>query len=190
MLPKYRSMGFKIESYPIVFHMTVPKTNKIIPSELPINLQDLQIVDRRQVPADCITEYDSTICTFSRSTFLRHFFARCFKVLVAMVHGNVIGYGAIVEFPHAYAIGPLYADDDVTARHLLQRLVDAIPAGRQVCLHLLQEHSAAEELFKELGFGITNTEASYMGRQVFTKNAYHVPKHKVYCLCDSEVTIV
>ena len=110
------------------------------------------VVRLSTVPFAEIAAYDRTCFPAQRAEFLRHWIARPDSAAFAVVSGGAVrGYGVIRRSVDGHKIGPLFADNAIIARQLLQALWATAP-GSRVCIDIpdATANLAAESLVRPL----------------------------------------
>ena len=77
-----------------------------------------------------------------------------------------------------YSLSPLLADNPLVSRLIAGHLVQMIPDGKKLEILVYKDNPDAMKLAKDLGLP-DETQPHY---QMFTKERFIVPVHKVYCL--------
>ena len=123
------------------------------------------IVPLVQVDWLTLLRYDSAIFLCERGIFLKHWIQQSGSTALALVEGDTLqGYGVIRPCREGYKIGPLFADDNATARHILNALMAHIPLGTQVQIDIAAHHEGARQMTQSLGFQpVFETARMYIG---------------------------
>ena len=101
------------------------------------------LVDLDTIPFAQIASYDHDVFEADRSRFLRSWIAQPNAVRLGVVRdGKLAGWGLLRECADGYKIGPLLADDGVTAERLLDGLLAAVP-GDSVFFDVPEPNDAA-----------------------------------------------
>ncbi|WP_425429146.1 GNAT family N-acetyltransferase [Azospirillum thermophilum] len=107
--------------------------------------------DARTVPFDRLLALDSALFPAPRPGFLANWIALPgTTALAALRDGGLAGFGVIRPCHSGHKIGPLYADDDATARDLLLALAEQAGEG-PVYLDVPEVNAPAVRLAEELG---------------------------------------
>jgi GNAT superfamily N-acetyltransferase len=108
-------------------------------------------VDAAALPFAAIAAYDRKCFPAPRDAFLRAWLTHPGHVARAVVKdGAIAGYGVVRPCPAGAKIGPLFADDEATARTLFAALANAAPPG-PVFLDVAEPHRAAVAMAESAG---------------------------------------
>ena len=92
------------------------------------------LVDLDSVPFDRIAAYDRAVFEANRSRFLRTWIAQPDATRLGVVRdGELAGWALIRRCVDGHKIGPLFADDEATAKRLLDGVMASVP-GESVYL--------------------------------------------------------
>lgn len=109
------------------------------------------LTELSSAPFDLVTAYDRRHFGFQRETFLRRWIVpQEGLALGAVVDGRLTGYGVVRACQTGYKIGPLFADDAVTAATLFDALSDRA-AGQAIFLDVPENNPAALQLAASRG---------------------------------------
>jgi len=113
---------------------------------------DAAVLPLNKIAWDRLAAYDAAVSGIARPDFMRRWLNVSGGKGFAVLHrdGSVAGYGFARPCRSGYKIGPLYADDPASARHLLDTLLAEI-AGAPVALDVPEPNPAALELVGERG---------------------------------------
>jgi len=91
-----------------------------------------------------VLQYDAALFPAERTTFVRHWIKQTASVALGLMDSDELrGYGVIRPCQVGYKVGPLFADDAETARHLLNALMGRIPHCEQVQIDMATDHIEA-----------------------------------------------
>jgi hypothetical protein len=111
----------------------------------------VRLVDARSVPFDKLAAYDRRFFPEPRDSFLAPWITIPERAaLVAMLDGEIAGFGVIRAAVAASRIGPLYAGSTATAAALITALADTMP-GRPVAIDMPDFNVAGTSLAGQLG---------------------------------------
>ncbi len=120
--------------------------------DLPPLDEDEQLVNLWQNFPDEIIEYDSQHFFAPRTEFLYQWFLPMSTVIYGFMRkGIVAGYGVVRTCVRGYKIGPLFADDEKAARHILKGLTNGLPDFLPVYLDVPEINEPAMKIAKECG---------------------------------------
>ncbi|MCX8521213.1 MAG: GNAT family N-acetyltransferase [Rhodoferax sp.] len=123
------------------------------------------MVPLAQVDWHTLLRYDSSVYPCERARFLQHWIQQRGSIALAYMPGaSLQGFGVIRPCRVGYKIGPLFADDGSSARHILNALLASIGPGTQVQIDITSQHEQARELTHSLGFDpVFETARMYTG---------------------------
>jgi GNAT superfamily N-acetyltransferase len=122
------------------------------------------VIDLSEVPLATVETYDATVFPAPRSAFLRAWIHAPGHVGCALVRDDrLAGFGVIRPCRTGYKIGPLAADDRVTAEIVLSALVAKVGGG-QIFLDIPGINRDAIALAEDLGLApVFETARMYTG---------------------------
>jgi GNAT superfamily N-acetyltransferase len=139
----YAKGGFVFSHRNIRFRAELPEH----PATSPVEGSD--IIALADVPFDQVLEYDSTCFPVSRPVFLREWISQPDALaLGCQREGKLSGYGVVRRCKEGCKIGPLFADDTLTANALYTHLA-RFAAGGPVFLDIPENNPAAVEFVKQ-----------------------------------------
>lgn len=101
---------------------------------------------------------------------------------VALLDGELLGYGVIRTCQNGYKIGPLFAEDEKAANALLVALCQTMEMGAEVSLDTPEDNSKAVTLAKRFGLApVFETARMYKGE------APKLPLHDIYGITTFEL---
>lgn len=107
------------------------------------------IITLADVPFDQVLEYDSTCFPVSRPVFLREWISQPDALALGCRRdGKLSGYGVVRRCKEGCKIGPLFADDPLTANALYTHFA-GFAAGGPVFLDIPENNPAAVEFVKQ-----------------------------------------
>jgi GNAT superfamily N-acetyltransferase len=140
------------------------------------------LVHATEVPFSDLLEYDMSIFSAPRETFLRSFISQeGTTALVSSTNGKIAGYGAIRPCRVGYKIGPLFADDLNTAEKILKSLISTIP-GEPYFLDVPEINKDGLWLANSL-----QTNEVFRTARLYTVQAPDIPINKVFGVTSFEL---
>lgn len=110
------------------------------------------VVPLADIPFAELSRYDETLHPAPRQDFLRHWVDRPGTLALAKREdGRLTGYGVIRQAHQGHRIGPLFADDEDSARQLLEGLCACVGVGQPVFWDVPEGNPAAVELARSQG---------------------------------------
>lgn len=143
----YERSGFRKAYRNIRYEFYLEKMENL---DLPPMDEDEQLVNLWQNFPDDIVDYDSRHFFAPRPDFLYQWFLPMTTVIYAFMRkGIVAGYGVVRTCVRGYKIGPLFADDEKTARHILKGLTKGLPEFLPVYLDVPEINKSAMRIASE-----------------------------------------
>lgn len=139
-LDNYRAFGFEVAYHNTRF------------SGIAHGQRHSEILPLNDIPFNRLMAYDYSVSGFQRRIFLTHWINQpgCHALSLPDQQGNLKGYGVIRPCRSGYKIGPLFADDDASARLLFDSLCHQV-AGQQVFLDVPENNPLAASMARESG---------------------------------------
>ncbi|AVI40452.1 GNAT family N-acetyltransferase [Bacillus pumilus] len=153
--PVYEKIGFHTAGY-----ITTYKAQKTTPETLRVS-DDIHLSSADESHLPCIEALDEKGAGTNRSSFLKNRMNRAAQRIIAKnEHHEITGFAFGVETPANLMIGPLAANDEITALSLIRSLISSYSGP----IRLDMQEETAERLHESLveaGFTKTN-KAHYM----------------------------
>jgi hypothetical protein len=153
--PVYEKIGFHTAGY-----ITTYKAQKTTPETLRVS-DDIHLSSADESHLPCIEALDEKGAGTNRSSFLKNRMNRAAQRIIAKnEHHEITGFAFGVETPANLMIGPLAANDEITALSLIRSLISSYSGPIRLDM---QEETAKRlhESLVEAGFTKTN-KAHYM----------------------------
>ena len=129
-----------------------------------------------------LLEYDSQVFLFSRPVFLSYWISRADSFGYYLEHeGTILGYGILRKCFTGYRIGPLFADDEIIAREIVEALLSNIP-GELYYLDIPEPNTASLKIVHQY-----NMQKVFETARMYTKEIPNVPLHKVFGITSFEL---
>ena len=129
-----------------------------------------------------LLEYDSQVFLFSRPVFLSCWISRADSFGYYLEHeGTILGYGILRKCFTGYRIGPLFADDEIIAREIVDALLSNIP-GELYYLDIPEPNTASLKIVQQY-----NMQKVFETARMYTKEIPNVPLHKVFGITSFEL---
>ena len=146
--------------------------SKKLPTALPITGVDF----------NKLLEYDSQVFLFPRPVFLSYWISRADSFGYYLEHeGTILGYGILRKCFTGYRIGPLFADDEIIAREIVEALLSNIP-GELYYLDIPEPNTATLKIVHQY-----NMQKVFETARMYTKEIPNVPLHKVFGITSFEL---
>ena len=129
-----------------------------------------------------LLEYDSQVFLFPRPVFLSYWISRADSFGYYLEHeGTILGYGILRKCFTGYRIGPLFADDEIIAREIVEALLSNIP-GELYYLDIPEPNTASLKIVHQY-----NMQKVFETARMYTKEIPNVPLHKVFGITSFEL---
>ena len=129
-----------------------------------------------------LLEYDSQVFLFPRPVFLSYWISRADSFGYYLEHeGTILGYGILRKCFTGYRIGPLFADDEIIAREILEALLSNIP-GELYYLDIPEPNTASLKIVHQY-----NMQKVFETARMYTKEIPNVPLHRVFGITSFEL---
>lgn len=129
-----------------------------------------------------LLEYDSQVFLFPRPVFLSYWISRADSFGYYLEHeGTILGYGILRKCFTGYRIGPLFADDEIIAREIVDALLSNIP-GELYYLDIPESNTASLKIVQQY-----NMQKVFETARMYTKEIPNVPLHKVFGITSFEL---
>lgn len=141
------------------------------------------LIDIRKIDLKQLTCYDDGVFPARRHEFLKCWISRPgTKGYASSEGGRLRGYGVIRPCYKGYKIGPLFADDVITAGRLFNALTGAVPSGRELFLDVPEVNRQAVKLAEDHSMKVVFETA-----RIYSKFLPPVPMEKVYGVTSFEL---
>ena len=112
------------------------------------------LVKISDVPFESLLEYDREMFPAPRATFLEKWIKQPDSYAFAAIEaGKLKGYGVIRKCQNGYKIGPLFADDSITAEKIFLALKASVP-GEAIYLDVPEPNKKAMEIANKYGMAV------------------------------------
>ncbi len=129
-----------------------------------------------------LLEYDSQVFLFPRPVFLSYWISRADSFGYYLEHeGTILGYGILRKCFTGYRIGPLFADDEIIAREIVDALLSNIP-GELYYLDIPEPNTASLKIVQQY-----NMQKVFETARMYTKEIPNAPLHKVFGITSFEL---
>lgn len=116
------------------------------------------LVNVSDVPFESLLEYDREMFPAPRATFLENWIKQPDSYAFAAVEtGKLKGYGVIRKCQTGYKIGPLFADDPITAEKIFLALKASIPYEAVYVIDVPEPNKKALEITRKYGMDVVFT---------------------------------
>ena len=168
----YRKSGFQLAHRNIRFQGVVR----------PRHGQSMATKDVKELSFEQLMSYDRPCFAASRERFIADWIAQPDSTALAAVHdGDIRGYGVLRECCNGFKIGPLFADDALTAEALFDALV-ARHEGAMFVLDVPEPNAVAAALAQQ--YGMTSV---FETARMYTKAAPAIPLERVFGITTFEL---
>lgn len=177
-LELYRDRGgFPIveADWECVVNETSSAINHDVLSDIPPKGVEIEPFEDSHLPL--VFDYDHKLMGYSRQKALQlSFKEHDSRTFVAVKNGECVGFGTIkVSCQEAGLIGPLYADDKVTAEALLKKLILSLPQAKGFSMMTVSNNEAANEFIRRIGCPATEECP-----RLYRKKKFDIDLSKVY----------
>jgi GNAT superfamily N-acetyltransferase len=129
-----------------------------------------------------LLEYDRKIFLFPRTAFLRRWIAQVDSFGYYLENkDHLVGYGILRKCVTGYRIGPLFADDEIIAREIVDALLSNIP-GEFYYLDIPEPNTASLKIVQQY-----NMQKVFETARMYTKEIPNAPLHKVFGITSFEL---
>lgn len=163
----YKKSGFKLAYRNIRYE---GKGNSMAEN----NLKD--IVKLSDVPFEQLVEYDNNLFPAPRPQFLRLWIKQSEGLALGLIHkGNLKGYGMVRKCQTGFKVGPLFADNEIIAKKLFQKMRSFVGENALIFLDVPEVNKQAVALAEQY-----KMKPMFETARMYTKEPPKIDLNKVF----------